>query len=171
MIHSVRIFACILLLSTTVPIAWSQGTSGFSGVWKEDNDRCEPKRNGEVTLRIEYHDPYLTVETSISRNSANPRHAIQKYTTDGKVSVSTGTDGDEFHTSVARKDSSLIFSIEEHEDGRILPSKETWSVIENGATLARIRERPNGDKQTLLFRRITESSSVNESGTAEKRDK
>jgi hypothetical protein len=38
------------------------------------------------------------------------------------------------------KRSSLIFSIEEHEDGRILHLEERWSLIENGATLQGIRE-------------------------------
>ena len=52
---------------------------------------------------------------------------MQRYTTDGKVSMSTGADGDEFHTSVVWKESSLVFSIEEHEDGRILLSRETWT--------------------------------------------
>jgi hypothetical protein len=152
--RSVRVFLGVLLLSTAAAVALSQRTPDFSGQWKQDNDRCQPKRNGDVVLRIEHHDPELTVETSISRNSASSRQAIQKYTTDGKVSVSTGADGDEFHTSAAWKDSSLVFSIEEHEDGRILPSKETWSVIEDDATLERIRERPNGEKQTLFYHRI-----------------
>ena len=169
--RSVRIFLGILLLSTAVAAAWPQRTPDFSGLWKQDNDRCQPKRNGDVTLRIEHHDPELTVETSISRNSASSRHAVQKYTTDGEVSVSTGADGDEFNTSVVWKDSSLVFSIEEHEDGRILQSKETWSVIEDGATLERIRERPDGDKQTLFFRRIPVSGSDSKSGFVKARDK
>ena len=159
---SLRTFLCVLLLSAAA-VAWSQGTPDFSGVWKQDNDRCQPKRNGDVTLRLEHHDPELTVETSISRNSASSRHAIQKYTTDGKISASTGADGDEFNTSVVWKDSSLLFSIEEHEDGRVLESKETWSVIEDGATLERIRERPNGEKQALFFRRVPVSNSESKS--------
>jgi hypothetical protein len=148
-----RILLNAVILLTITAAAWSQAMPDFSGTWKQDNDRCQPKRNGDVTLRIEHRAPELTVETSISRASANSRHAIQKYTTDGRVSVSTGADGDEFHTSVVWKDSSLIFSIEEHEDGRILLSKETWSEIEDGATLERIRERPDGDKQILFYRR------------------
>jgi hypothetical protein len=171
MFRSLRIFLGILLLSTAANVAWSQGTRDFSGLWKQDNDRCQPKRNGDVTLRIEHHDPELTVETSISRNSASSRHAVQKYTTDGKVSVSTGADGDEFNTAVVWKDSNLVFSIEEHEDGRILQSKETWSVIEEGATLERIRERPNGEKQTLFFRRLPVSRSDGKSGLVKARDK
>jgi hypothetical protein len=158
--RKLQIRLCILLLSAIPVAAWTQAAPDFSGLWKQDNDRCQPKRSGDVTLRIEHHDPELTVETSISRNSANPRHAVQKYTTDGRASVSTGADGDEFHTSVVWKDSSLVFSIEEHEDGRILHSKETWLLIEDGATLEKIREQPNGEKQTLFFHRLTASSSI-----------
>lgn len=147
------IFIGILVLATAAAVTRPQGTPDFSGMWKQDNDRCQPKRNGDVTLHIAHRDAELTVETSISRASGNTRHAVQTYTIGGKVSVSTGTDGDEFHTSIVWKDSSLVFSVEEHEDGRIFQSKETWSVIEDGATLERIRERPDGGKQILFFRR------------------
>jgi hypothetical protein len=153
MFRLARIFMGILLLSTSAVAAWPQGTPDFSGMWKQDNDRCQPKRNGDVTMRIEHRDPQFTVETTIMRASASPRHAVQNYTTDGKVSLSTGTDGDEFHTSVIREGADLVFSIEEHEDGRILRSKETWSLIEDGATLQRTRERGDGEKQTLFYRR------------------
>lgn len=171
MFRSVQIFLGILLLSTAAAVTWSQGTQDFSGLWKQDNDRCLPRRNGDVTLHIEQHDPELTVETTLSHGSENPRHAVQKYTTDGKVSVSTGTDGDEFHTSVVWEGVSLVFAIEEHEDGRILQSKEKWSVIEEGATLEKIRERPNGENQILFFRRIPVSGSDSKSGFVRARDK
>jgi hypothetical protein len=42
-----------------------------------------------------------------------------------------------------------------HEDGRIILSKETWKLIENGNALERSRER-NGDragKQTIIYLR------------------
>jgi hypothetical protein len=171
MFRPVRILLGSLLLSAAATLTSSQGTPDFSGVWKLDNDRSQPKRNGDITLRIERHDPELTVETSISRNSASSRHGIQKYTTDGNVTVSTGADGDEFKTSVVWKDSSLFFSIEEQEDGRILQSKETWSVIEDGATLKRMRERPNGEKQTLFFRRLPLSCCDSKSGLIKAHDK
>jgi len=170
MYRSSRILLGILLLSAAAAGAWSQGSPDFSGLWKQDNDRCRPKRSGDVTLHIEHRDPDLVVEVFIVRASAT-RHTMQKYTTDGKVSVSTGADGDEFHTSVVWKDAILVFSIEEHEGGRILQSKETWSVIEDGATLERIRECPDGEKQTLFFRRISVSSSDNKSGFVAARDK
>jgi hypothetical protein len=57
------------------------------------------------------------------------------YSTDGRTSSSTGTDGDEFQTSVVWKGESLAFSIEEHEDGRVIHSRETWMLIENGSAL------------------------------------
>jgi hypothetical protein len=148
-----RVCLSVFLFLATAGVALPQTAPDFSGLWKQDNDRCQPKRSGDVTLRIEQNGPKLTVETSISQGSPNSRHAVQKYTLDGQVSVSTGADGDEFHTSVIWKDSNLVFSIEEHEDGRILQSKETWSLIDNGATLQRTRERPNGEKQILFYRR------------------
>jgi hypothetical protein len=143
----------MLLLAAMTVAGWSQTMPDFSGQWNQDNDRCQPKRTGDVTLHIEHHDPEFTVETSISHGSLSPRHAVQKYATDGRASVSTGADGDEFHTSVVWKDSSLVFTIEEHEAGRILHSQETWSLIENGATLQRTRERPDGQKEILFYRR------------------
>ncbi len=117
-----------------------------------------PKRNGDVTLGIEYHDPDLVVETTALRSSGSPHHAVQHYTTDGKVSISTGADGDEFHTSIVWQGQSLIFSIEEHEDGRIILSKETWTLVDNGAELQRVREGVNASsdgpaKQTLIYLR------------------
>jgi hypothetical protein len=151
--RSTQVWLSILLLTAFSAGAWAQTGPDFSGIWKQDNDRSQAKRGGDTTLRIVHRDPDLTVETSISRDSVLVRHAVQKYTTDGKASVTTGADGDEFHTSVAWKDSSLVFSIEEHEDGRILLSKETWSLMEDGATLQRARERPNGEKQILFFHR------------------
>jgi hypothetical protein len=150
----VRFLVSTLILAALTATAWAQATPDFSGLWKQDNDRCQPKRSGDVMLRIKQNGTELTIETSIAHGSANSRHAVQKYTTDGKVSVSTGADGDEFHTSVVWSGSSLVFSIEEHEDGRILLSKETWALIENGAMLHRTRERADGEKQILFFRRL-----------------
>ena len=147
----------LLFLAIAVSVR-SQTAPDFSGVWKQDNDRCVLKRSGDVMLRTDHHDPELTVETSISHHSVNSRHATQKYTTDGRASISTEADGDEFHTAVARKGSSLVFSIEEDEGGRILLSTETWSLVENGATLQRIRERPDGETQTLFYQRQQRAS-------------
>jgi hypothetical protein len=124
----------------------------FSGTWKQSNERCTPKRTGDVTLQIDHRDPDLIVETTVLRSSGTPRHAVQRYSTDGKTSVSTGADGDEFHTSATWSGPSLVFAVEEHEDGHILLSKETWTLIDNGATLRRVRERSEGgEQQTLIY--------------------
>jgi len=135
----------------------AQAPADFSGMWKQDNERSQPKRNSDVKLHIEQRDPELTVETTIAHGS---RHALQKYSTDGKVAITTGADGDEFHTSIVWAEQSLVFSIEEHEDGRILNSKETWTLRENGTVLERVREfldAPPGvaAKQTLIYLRET----------------
>jgi hypothetical protein len=129
----------------------------FSGIWKQSNERCVPKRTGDVIPHIEHREPDLTVETTALRSSGLPRHAVQRYSTDDKTSVSTGADGDEFHTSIVWNGQSLVFSVEEHEDGRIILSKETWTLIENGDALERCRE-PGPDrveKQTIIYLRET----------------
>lgn len=133
----------VALLAALAFVGRAEDHPDFSGTW----------RSGDVTLRIDHHDPLLTVETNILRDSGAPRHALQHYTVDGKVSVSTGADGDEFHTSVVWDGQGLTFSIEEHEDGRILLSTERWTLLENGKELQRVRERSSGEKRTLLYLR------------------
>jgi hypothetical protein len=124
----------------------------FSGTWRQDNERCTPKRTGDVTLHIDHRDPDLVVETTALRSSGR-QHAVQRYRTDGQASTSIGTDGDEFHTSITWSGASLVFKVEEHEDGRILLSTETWALLENGAALQRVRERTPGNKQTFVYTR------------------
>lgn len=115
-----RTCLCVCLFATLSAAARAQAHPDFSGHWIQDNDRSQPKRNGSMTLRIEHQDPDFIVETLIARGSQNPRHAVQQYTTDGKISITRGADGDEFQTAQVWKDASLALSIEEHEDGRIL---------------------------------------------------
>ncbi len=150
-----RLFLTIVFLAVFASqLLPAQGLPSFSGVWKQSNDRSQPARKGDVTLKIDHRDPEFIVETTILRGSGAPRVAKQRYTTDGKVSTSTGADGDEFLTSIVWKGSDLVFSIEEHEDGRTIRSNETWSLIEDGAALKRVRERSDGSqKQTLIYLR------------------
>ena len=139
----------MVLLATLslVPAARAQQLPDFSGQWILNSNQ----RN--VTVVISHHDPLFNVETTIARGSDPPRHAVQRYTIDGKISISTGADGDEFHTSIVWRGQSLVFTIMEYEDQRMLPSKETWSLIENGAVLQRLREKPGGKNQTLKYLR------------------
>ena len=136
----------------------SQLNPNFSGTWKLSGERSTPKRTGNVTLHIQHRDMDLLVETTALRASGPPRHAVQRYSTDGKTSVSTGADGDEFHTSAVWSGQSLVFTVEEHEDDRVILSKETWMLIENGAVLQRVRQNLNASpdksaQQTLIYLR------------------
>jgi hypothetical protein len=153
-----RLFLGLLSALFLAPSGFcSSAHPDFSGTWKQSNERSIPPRKGDVTLRIEHHDPNLTVETSAQRSSGPPRYAVQRHTTDGKTSIPIGADGDEFHTSIVWNGQSLVFSIEEHEDGRILLSNETWTLIDNGAVLQKVREMLNRSapgKQTIIYLRI-----------------
>ncbi len=150
----------LFVVNVAVPSFCSPVNPDFSGTWQLSNSRSLPARTGAVTLHIQHRDPHLTVETDVLRGDGKSRHAVQSYTTDGAVSVTTGADGDEFHTSVVWRDQSLVFSVEEHEDGRIILSQERWKLIDNGASLERIRENsaPGAAKQTLIYVRQNTST-------------
>ena len=148
-----RITIALLLVFTLTFAGRAATRPDFSGTWKQSNERCIPPRTGDVQLRVDHQEPRLSVETTAVRGSAPLRHAIQQYTTDGMPSVTIGADGDEFHTTVIWSGPSLVFAVEEHEDGRILLSRETWTLIDNGTVLQRIRERGGGEKQTFVYLR------------------
>ncbi len=155
MFQTRRFFLVAILIAVwTAQVLPAQGHPSFSGVWKQNNERSQPARKGNVTLKIDHREPLLTVETTILRSSGSPRTAKQEYSTDGKRSTTTGADGDEFLSSVTWKGSGLVFDIEEHEDGRTIRSKETWTLIDGGNTLQRVREYPDGTpQQTLIYLR------------------
>jgi hypothetical protein len=121
----------------------------FSGTWKQSNEQSSPKRTGDVTLRVEHRDPQLVVETT--SKGLITRHAVQRYTTDGKESKSIGADGDEFHSIVVWKDGALAFDIVEIEDGKRLKSTELWSLTDGGMSLKRVRRTEKAGEQTLIY--------------------
>jgi hypothetical protein len=124
-----------------LPVLLAGQRPDFSGTWKIE---------GGATLRIEHHDPELVVET-LNKG----KRALQRYTTDGKESTSTGIDGDEFRTVVLwQSGGELFFDIEEHERGKILKATERWSLIEGGAKLKRERVTAKAPKgRTLIYTR------------------
>jgi len=122
----------------------------FSGSWKQNNQLSAPTRNGDVTLKIQHRDPDLVIETT--SKGLTPRHALQRYTTDGVESRSTGADGDEFHSILTWKGDTLAFDIVEIEDGKRLKSTELWSLIDEGKRLKRVRHTEKGE-QTLIYDR------------------
>jgi hypothetical protein len=151
----------VLLLAGVIAPAGicASPNADFSGTWKQSNERSTPARTGNVILHIDHRDPDMTVETTILRGSAAPRHATQHYTTDGRTSQSTGADGDDFYTSVIWNGKTLVFSVEEHENGRIIHSQETWALVQNGAAIERLKDRNGTEdpaaKQTIIYVRDT----------------
>jgi hypothetical protein len=139
----IAIAALGLLAEGTVP--------DFSGIWKQNNELCSPKRTGDVMLSIQHREPELLVETTSTGRTA--KHALQRYTTDGLESKSTGADGDEFHSMVVWKDDSLIFDIVEIEGGKRLKSTEIWTLINGGMTLRRVRRTQKYGDQTIIYLR------------------
>jgi hypothetical protein len=94
----------------------------------------------------------LVVETT--SNGRVARHALQRYTADGVESKSTGADGDEFHSTAVWKDATLVFDIVEIEDGKRLKSTETWSLIDGGGSLKRLRRTEKAGEHTLIYLRV-----------------
>lgn len=96
----------------------------FSGTWKQSNERSTPPRSGDVTLRIDHHDPDLTVETAIvrgpsalaARSSTTPRTAGLTFR-QARMEMS--------FMLVVWNGRDLVFAIEEHEEGRVILSHET----------------------------------------------
>jgi hypothetical protein len=76
--RGVGVSVSFLLLAAITIAARALTIADFSGLWKQDNYRCQLKRNGDVRLRIEHHEPELTVETSTTRDSQNSRRAVPR---------------------------------------------------------------------------------------------
>lgn len=150
--RSLRICFNLFLLTVVTAVARPQATPDFSGLLEQDNDRCQPKRSGDVTLRIEHHSAELVAETSIAHASPHSRRAVQKYTIMEKSryqqerTETNSTPGVSVEvqawSSLSRSMRTATFSI-----------RRRRGLIEMSATLERIRERPNGGKQILFYRR------------------
>jgi hypothetical protein len=144
-------FALSLFFAST---ACAQFHPDFSGTWKQDGAHSVPARSGDVTLHIEHHDPDLIVETTILRPLLPRQHAVQRYTTDDKPSVSTGADGDTFQTHIAWRGEDLDFTIVEHEDGRTIETTEFWSLTDSGVALKRVRHSSKSKgEQVIIYTR------------------
>jgi hypothetical protein len=143
----------VLSIAITALAFLAQGLAqDLSGIWKQSNEQCVPKRSGDVTLKIEQHDSKLVSETTSRGLMA--RHALQHNTTDGVESKSIGADGDEYHSSVVSQDGAPVFSIVEIEDGKRLKSTEIWTLIDAGRTLKRMRQTEKIGDQILIYVRV-----------------
>lgn len=141
----------LLIAAVAFGLAADGPIPDFSGTWKQSNEQSLPRRTGDVTLRIEHRDPEFVVETTSKGLIA--RHALQRYTTDGKESKSIGADGDEFHSIVVWNEGTLMFDIVEIENGKRLKSTEVWSLSDGGMSLKRVRRTEKAAEQTLIYLR------------------
>ncbi len=147
-----KIYTAILAALLAIPALRAQTHPDFSGVWKQANERCIPKQSGEATITIKQHDPELSVEIASRMGTAPLSRGEKLYTLNGKPTMMKDSEGDEVDNAVSWHGQSIVFSTDEHEDGRILHSEETWTLVENGAVLQRIRTGlKSGRTQTLIY--------------------
>ena len=148
--RSLRTCFILFQLTAVTAVARPQATPDFSGLWEQDNDRCQPKRTGDVTLHIEHHGAELVVET---HRLHMPRRAPGAHCRNTRSMEKSRYQQERTETNSTPGLSVEAQAWSSLSDGHILHSQETWSLIEKSATLERIRERPNGEKQILFYRR------------------
>lgn len=108
-------------------------------------------------MRVEIDGLALRVHIDTA-GSRGERSLDLKYEIGGKELVYRGLDGDEYHSKVNWSGNSLFFTTVEHEAGRQIHSTETWTVIEAGKTLQRVKisgDSPNSNKATYFLDRIS----------------
>jgi len=112
----------------------------FSGVWRQDVSRNVPQRKskGARELKIQQAGRILTVQV-INIMSEGKRSLDLKYEIGGQELVYTGLDGDEFHTRVRWDGESLVFDTVEHERGKKIVSKQTWTLANGGTVLREVK--------------------------------
>lgn len=113
----------------------------LSGTWQQNNDRSIPPPRNKAhsyKMTVEASDKALRVRI-IANNGHAERNLDLNYEIGGRELVYTGIDGDEYHTKVHWDDDSLVFTTVEHERGRLIPSDETWTLIDSGNSLQRVK--------------------------------
>lgn len=125
-----RVVLGLLMTAVLIPSGvFAQSPPDFSGNWKQSNERSTPRRTGNVTLHIDHREPELFVETTILRSASVARHAIQRYTTDGR----------EYPSRPAPTEMSFIRPLSGRDGAWFSPSKSTRM----GASLFRRKHGPS----------------------------
>ena len=131
--------------------------SKLSGTWQQNNERSVPRPRNKA------HSYKMTVEASakalrvriIANNGHGERNLDLNYEIGGRELVYTGIDGDEYHSKVRREGDSLVFTTVEHERGRLIPSEETWTLIDSGKSLQRVKASPDEEsKRVYVLERL-----------------
>ncbi|MGA9355642.1 MAG: hypothetical protein WBV46_18280 [Terriglobales bacterium] len=147
-----------LLLTISVN---AQAPIDFSGHWG-----AQTSSGARRELDIEQNGQSLVVKTIVTnsqeansvgtnsqgKNSQGSRQMEVKYVIGGAETSYTGLDGDEFRTSVRWDGSTLVFDTVEHEDGRDIPERAVWALVENRNALQVARQSGKTTKtsQTLI---------------------
>jgi hypothetical protein len=129
----------------------------LSGTWQQNNERCIPPPRNKTSvykMTVEASDKALRVRV-IANNGHGERKLDLTYEIGGKELVYTGIDGDEYHSKVHREGDSLVFTTVEHERGRLIPSEETWTLIDSGKSLQRVKASPDEEsKRVYVLERL-----------------
>jgi hypothetical protein len=96
---------------------------------------------------VEQKGQNLRVKTVVT-NSEGTRSLEVKYVIGGSETTYTGLDGDEFHSSVHRDGSSLVFDTIEHENSNEIPQKAAWTLSADGSVLQVERQITKSGKTT-----------------------
>ncbi len=123
----------------------------MSGTWQQNNERFIPpprKKAQTYKMTVEASDKTLRVLVT-ANNGHGERKLDLTYEIGGKELVYTGMDGDEYHSTVHWDGDSLVFTTVEHERGRLIPSQETWTLIDSGKSLQRTKVSPDEESKIV----------------------
>jgi len=123
--------------------ATAQTRPDVNGTWKQDNTRSSARPGTKYTYwnKIEYKDPNLTLTTMFTGGDRPDSSSSRTYTTDGKPTVSSDREGDQFTTTVKWEANALIFETVEKERANTLTTRETWTFSADGKTLTKKIQR------------------------------
>jgi hypothetical protein len=137
----------VLLLFHPSPFLGAEMPVDFSGVWQQDVSRSVPQRKskGAREMKIQQIGRILTIKITTNTNKGTQSLDL-KYEIGGQELIYTGLDGDEFHTKVRWDGESLVFDTVEHERGRQIMSKQTWTLVNGGAVLREVKQVPEAEE-------------------------
>jgi hypothetical protein len=140
----------LLLVFSSARLGFPQARPNFSGTWRQINERTVPRPKDvsySYGVVVDQHDSVLDVVISIA-GGREPGELHLHYSIGGGELVYTGLDHDEFHTTVRWRGQELLFDTVEHERGEKVLVTETWSLLEGGHTLKRVKEESGPDKRS-----------------------
>jgi len=137
-----KLFLAALLQVGVQTATISPAAENWSGHWLQNNQRSAPApRNKSYTFQmdVELNGSQLQIHSSMNNGRNGDRKLDLTYEIGGKEIVYTGMDGDEFHAKARWSGDELLFTVVEHERGRLIPFAETWTLIDGGKSLRRVK--------------------------------